>query len=182
MKRIWLAAAVLVTLCFGAAYITLRQSLRLGANDPQISMTQDAAATVRRDSKPSDLLSGRVEMAYSMAPFVIVYDKMGNVVTGNGFLDGEIPVIPIGVLRHTPIHGTHAVTWQPTAGVRIAAVSASAGQYFVVSGRSLAVVEDHIQSLTQYAVCAWLIVMAGLGAIYVIVNRTSVDLKRRKDS
>jgi hypothetical protein len=180
MQRIWLAAAVLITLCFGVGYTAIQQALRLGANDPQISMAQDAAAAIRRHDKLSDFLSGRVEMAYSMAPFVIVYDKMGNVVGGNGFLNGEIPVIPIGVLQHTPARGTHAVTWQPASGVRIAAVSARAEQYYVVSGRSLTVVEEHIQSLTQYILCAWLVVMVGLSAAYAAVNRTSTSLKRRK--
>ncbi|HEV7454162.1 MAG TPA: hypothetical protein VGO07_02790 [Candidatus Saccharimonadales bacterium] len=182
MKRIWLAAAVLVTLCFGVGYTAIQQALRLGANDPQISMAQDTATAIKRDNKLSDLLSGRIEMAYSMAPFIIVYDKMGNVVTGNGLLNSEIPVIPIGVLQHTPALGTHAVTWQPAAGVRIAAVSAGAGQYYVVSGRSLTVAEEHIQSLTQYTLCMWLVVMVGLGAAYIMVNRTPAGLTRRKVS
>jgi hypothetical protein len=170
-KRVWLVAALFITGFFGILYIAIQQSLRLGANDPQVSIAQDVAAAVDRNRKPADILADHVEMAYSMAPFVIIYDKSGTVVSGNGYLNGEIPVIPYGVLQHTPKDGTHFVTWSPAKGVRIAAVSAMSRDYYIVSGRSLAVTEDHIRTVTQIALCAWLITMAGLAEAYIIANR-----------
>ncbi|HSX16739.1 MAG TPA: hypothetical protein VLH86_01410 [Patescibacteria group bacterium] len=170
-KRIWLGAAVAVTFFFGILYVAVQQALRLGANDPQISMVQDAAAALKQNRKPADLFSGHVEMSYSMAPFVIVYDKLGNAVASNGYLDGKIPTIPFGVLQHTPEQGAHAVTWEPKPGVRIASVSAQAGDYYAVGGRSLTVVEGHIESLTAYMLGAWLLTMVAGGAACFFITQ-----------
>lgn len=168
-RRIWLIAAILVTMLFGVLYVAMQQCLRQGANDPQVSMAQDATMELDRQRDPTsfNFNDTAVDIAYSMAPFILVYDRAGNVVAGNGMLDGEIPKIPFGVLQHTPPHDTHAVTWQPRDGVRIAAVSIQARDYYVVVGRSLYVVESHIQLVTMYVASAWLLTMSGLAVAYV---------------
>jgi hypothetical protein len=42
--RAWLPIAVVTAAFCGLAYLTVQQSLRQGANDPQIQMAEDAAA------------------------------------------------------------------------------------------------------------------------------------------
>jgi len=174
-KRIWTLAAVFLTLCIGVFYVAIQQALRLGANDPQISIAQDVAAALQQNRKPADMLTGRIEIPYNMAPFVIIYDNMGNVVAGDGYVDGDIPIMPFGVLQRTSEGTVHTVTWEPKPGVRIASVSTRAGNYYVVSGRSLLVVEDHIASVTTYAGMVWLLSMATIGAAFLIVERPWVQ-------
>jgi hypothetical protein len=170
-RRVWVAAALLITCSFAALYIAVQQALRLGANDPQAAIAQDVADAIGSNRKSE--LSDHIDVRYSMAPFVVVYDKNGTAVSGTGYLDGELPAIPFGVLQHTPTSGAHTVTWAPLPGIRIAAVSVQAHGYYVVSGRSLATTEDHIKQVGQFMLCAWLLTMAGIGTAYVIVSQPS---------
>lgn len=163
--RIWLGGIIGISCLFAVVYVAVYQALRWSANDPQLSITQDTAAAVQQNKQPASLTAGRVDAEYNMAPFVIVYDSMGNVVAGNGYVDGSIPLMPLSVLAHAPSDGgAHSITWEPKKGVRIASVSVRAGTYYVTSGRSLFVVESHIRSLTQYMVATWLITVVTLAA------------------
>lgn len=144
-----------VTVVFGAIYITQQQSLRIGANDPQIQIAEDAVAALNADSVPESFMNGKVDMSNSLAPFVIIYDKSGKVVGGTGYLDGKIPVVPLGVLENSKGKDYNGVTWQPKSGVRIASVGVAAKNYYVLSGRSLNEVEKRIDSLFNYVIFGW---------------------------
>jgi len=41
----WLPRAVTIIAVFGGIYLTVQQSYRMGANDPQIQMTEDRPGT-----------------------------------------------------------------------------------------------------------------------------------------
>jgi hypothetical protein len=150
-KRVlWLGLALLVTLMTLVVYVAVQQSLRIGANEPQRSMAQDVARDLENHKQPQSLTNGYIDMRSNMAPFIIIYDKFGKVVAGNGYLDNSIPQVPIGTLAATKGHKINAVTWQPADKVRIASVSVEAGDYYVLGGRSLSIVEKQIRSFTQW--------------------------------
>ncbi|HUC89955.1 MAG TPA: hypothetical protein VMR45_04080 [Patescibacteria group bacterium] len=172
-KFVWGTITLGVTFIFAAFYVTVQQSLRRSANDPQISMVQNAAAKLDAGGKPAAILAGKIDVSYDMAPFIIIYDINGNVVAGNGYLDGSIPHIPIGVLNHAKINKVHTVTWQPDSGIRIASATTKSQNYYVVSGRSLATTDSNIDSMGLYAASAWLITTAAIAGSYLLVQRRS---------
>lgn len=145
MKKliVWLAAFGVVAIMFGTIYAAVQQAQRSEANYPQVQLAKDLASGVNQGYDPTLLVYGKVDMGKSLAPFTIVYDKVGKVVISNGFLDGKVPKPAFGVLRAAQGKEYNAVTWQPKDGVRIAAVSVAAKNYYVLSGRSLHEVEKN---------------------------------------
>ncbi len=141
----WLPlAAVAVILC-GLIYVVAQQSLRLGANDPQIQMAEDAADALTHNATLDQVMpAGMVDVGRSLAPFMIVYNDQGQVLAPSGVLHGATPPLPRGVLDYARQHGQNRLTWEPEPGVRIAAVvvrvEGRAGG-FVLAGRSLREVE-----------------------------------------
>ena len=161
MKRahIWLLLTLLsvITVLFGTIYAVGQQTLRQSANDPQISQAEDIAAQLGTGAAPTGLVQGSVNIASSLSPFVIIYDVYGRPVAGSGYLDGKLPVIPKGVLTAAKNRHYHAVTWQPSANVRIAAVSVAANSYYVVGGRSLQEIEVRERLVLELAVLGWML-------------------------
>jgi hypothetical protein len=140
-----LVVLAVVTIIFGTIEVTVQQSLRMGANDPQIQLAEDAASALNDGASPLSLVQSKVDINKSLAPFVIIYDKSGHVVSGNGYLNGRLPTIPIGALTSSRGQDYSFVTWQPQNDVRLASVSVAANNYYVMSGRSLKEVEKREQ-------------------------------------
>ena len=162
--RLWLPiAAVAVGLCM-LVYLTVQQSLRQGLNDPQIQMAEDAAAAIGQGRAAVDLLpSTQVDVASSLAPFLIVYDDTGKVLASSAILHGQAPSLPAGVLEYTRTNGEDRVTWQPEAGVRIAAVVVrydGAQPGFVLAGRNMREVEKREAQTEQLCFLAIVAILA----------------------
>ncbi|HSX33346.1 MAG TPA: hypothetical protein VLF91_03355 [Candidatus Saccharimonadales bacterium] len=170
MKRFipWLTAVVLVSGIFLSMAGLVHQSLRGSANDPQIQMAEDTAAALQVAAQPQAVqqVQGTVTLGATLDPFVIIYDQTGKPVAGSGYLDGQLARVPIGVLQAAAGHPYHTVTWQPTATIRIAAVTVKAGSYYVLAGRSLQEVEKREQKTMQTAAVGWLAAMVVLAAAY----------------
>lgn len=156
----WLPIAVAVTLVIGISYVFVQQSYRQGANDPQIMMARDIAAAVGAGTPADQLVSkDTVDPSKSLAPFVTVTDADGKVVVSSMVLGTATPVPPAGALASAKTTGENRVTWQPRADARIAAVVVpvkGGPGGFVVAGRSLQVVEEREDQLTQMAGLGWI--------------------------
>jgi len=158
--RPWLLMAAVWS---GAAFALLlveHQSLRLQANDPQVQMAEDAAARLGEGAPPAAVLPGGadVEIARSLAPFLVVYDGAGAPVAGSGKLHGALPNLPGGVLEHARAQGGHRLSWQPEPGVRQALVVVPVrgrGAGFVVAGRSLREVEARKGQVLEFLGLLW---------------------------
>jgi hypothetical protein len=160
----WLPIGVAVALVIGASYLFVQQSYRQDANDPQIMMARDTAARIAAGVAATQLVSSQtVDPSSDLAPFVIVLDSAGKVVASDATLAGSVPVPPAGVLTAAKDTGENRVSWQPRADTRIATVvvpvKGSAGGW-VVAGRSLQLVEEREDQLTQ---------LAGLGLLGTLV-------------
>ena len=119
----FLPAIVLATIGCGIVYAAVQQDLRQGADDPQHQLAEDAVARLTAGDSPTAVVgTGRVDIASSLDPFVIVYDPTGAVLASGGRLGGVAPVPPAGVLATAIQAGSDRVTWQPRSGVRIATV------------------------------------------------------------
>lgn len=160
----WLPLAVVIVALAGLAYLLVQQTYRHLANDPQIQMAEDGAVLRAEGSRPEDLLpASQVDLASSLAPFVIVYDEDGKVLASSASLHGQAPALPDGVLAYTRAHGEDRITWQPEPGVRIAAVIAAvkgAGGGFVLAGRSMREVETREDQALSITVIAILVTLA----------------------
>ena len=159
----FLPVAVLATLCCGLVYAADQQNLRSGANDPQIQMTQDAASALDAGAQPTSLVSvSRVDVAHSLAPFLVIFDSSGRVLATDGQLDGHDPIPPSGVLASAANNPPDIVTWQPRGGVRIAAVVVPWQGGTVLAGRSLAQVEIREDNALLIVLAAWLAMLVAL--------------------
>ena len=165
---IWLPVTAAATVVILLIFVAVQQDLRLGANDPQIQMAEDAAAHLDAGASPTAVLPGEhIDMAHSLAPFVIVFDRQGQPLASSVALRGETPLPPPGVFTSVPNNGRNEVTWQPAPGVRSAAVVVAYAHGYVLAGRSLRVVEERESSLGNSAIVAWLgmFVFTGLAAL-----------------
>jgi hypothetical protein len=154
----WLPLAVGITILAGLAYGLDQQNLRQGADDPQTQLAEDAAARLGAGASVDSVVvrtGTPVDIARSLAPFVIVYDSNDRPLASTAVLDGAVPIPPQGVTASARDHEDH-VTWQPRAGVRIAAVLVAYRGGAVLAGRSLRVVEQREDDALGVAVAGWL--------------------------
>lgn len=163
--------AIAVTATFGLVYLVAQQGLRSGANDPQRQMAEDAAAQLDRGAAPVDVVGdGPIDIAGSLAPFVVVYAADRSVLATDGQLDGASPLIPKGVLDAARDNGSNAVTWQPRPGVRIATVTIPWRDGTVMAGRSLRIVEEREAAVGVLTGVAWLMTLLAVAAACLIVT------------
>jgi hypothetical protein len=159
----FLPVAVLATLCCGLVYTAVQQDLRMGANEPQVQMAEDAARALDTGAQPSSLVgSTKVDVADSLAPFVVIFDTSGNVLATDGTLDGHDPVPPLGVLDAARQNPPNRVTWEPRDGVRVATVTVPWSGGTVMAGRSLREVERQEDDILLLAGAAWVAMLIAL--------------------
>jgi hypothetical protein len=170
--RRWLPLAVVITAMSGLVYVAVQQALRLDANDPQIQMAEDAAEALARGGTVASVLpADQVDLARSLAPFVIVLDDAGAPLASSGQLHGQIPAVPAGVFEYVRRHGEDRITWQPEPGVRIATVvvgHTGTKPGFVLAGRSLRETEKRENLVEMLAGTAWIITL--FGSLVVVVG------------
>ena len=152
-----------------------QQILRMNANDPQVQLAHDAAVQLE-DGKTVENVVGtdNVNLAQSLASFVIIYNKSGDPVAGSGYLDGAWPKVPLGVLKAAEGQSDNRVTWQPQSDVRLASVTVAAKNYYVLSGRSLREVENREQRIMLLALAGWAMTLT-VTAVALILRRRYVD-------
>ena len=160
--RVWLPFVVIITAFCALAYGTVQQSLRQGANDPQIQMAEDAAAALDEGAGVDAVVpTQQVEFSRSLAPFLVVYDANAKPVASSGLLNGQMPDYPIGALQAAKQSGENRVTWQPDANVRIASVAVPFKSGYVVAGRSLREVENREAQTQLMAFGVWVVSLIG---------------------
>jgi hypothetical protein len=90
--RVWVPFAVVICAFSGLAYITVQQSERQAANDPQIQLAEDAAAALDSGASIDSVIpKAQVEMSKSLAPFIVLFGVDGKPSASSGLLNGQIP-------------------------------------------------------------------------------------------
>jgi len=157
----WLPLAVATAGLSMLVYLTAQQSLRQGANDPQIQMAEDAAQTLNAGGTAGSVLpTDKVEIANSLAPFMMIFDNSGNVLGSSASLHGAVPSYPSSILDYTRQNGEDRGTWQPEAGVRMATVAVRYNNGVVMAGRSLREVEIRETNMENISVAAMFAILA----------------------
>jgi hypothetical protein len=157
--KYWLPLAAVISMLSVVIYLTVQQDLRIGANEPQVQLAEDAAAALTNQQAADSVVpAGKVDIAVSLAPYLLVYDASGKVLASNAVLNEASPTIPAGVFDFARQHGDNRVTFQPEPGVRsalvIVPVAGGQGGY-VVAGRSLREVEKRIDLLGLQVGAGW---------------------------
>jgi len=175
----WLPIAAVVVVLSAVIYATVQQSIRTGADDPQLQIAGDLAAQLGGGAAPGSLLGpAKVDLATSLAPYAIVFDQSGAVLASTGVLGGSTPTPPPGVLRAARDH-RNDLTWEPKDGVRSAIVvqpwRAGDRTGTVLVGRSLTEVEKRETTLL------WLTAAGTAGGLAVTAAAcvVAVWLRRR---
>ncbi len=161
----WVGAAAIITVIFGSMFVVVQQAQRSDADYPQLQLAQDASTSLNKGTKSIALTQNKVEMTKSLAPFINIYDSKGKIEAGSGLLDGVLPEMPVGALKAADNKYFHRFTWQPKPGVRIAAVVVSGENRYILSGRSISMVEQN-ETTTLYVTAAGevisLLLLAGI--------------------
>lgn len=159
----------LTTFVAGTAVVISHQVLRLSANDPQIQLAEDAAQRLNSGDDAAHVIPDRkVDMAASLAPFVIVCDDAGQPLVASATLDGVIRTPPLGVFQFVRSHGKEVLSWQPRPGVRIASVVVRTSTGFVVAGRNMREMEIRKDKVTELALVGWLAASAALTFLWLV--------------
>ncbi|MFI5205430.1 MAG: hypothetical protein ACHQVK_00670 [Candidatus Paceibacterales bacterium] len=158
--KFFIPLAVLITGLSGLVYWVVQQDIRIGSYEPQIQMSEDAAARISAGEDPVKVVpTDSVEITKSVAPYVIVFDENGKVLATDARLNGKAPTVPQGVLDYAKVHNQDRVSWQPMSGVRSAIIvtkfSNSKISGTVVSGRSLREPEKRVEMLGLQVLLAW---------------------------
>lgn len=177
--RKWIVGCFILSISFGLTYLTVQQSYRQNANDPQIQMSEDMANNLQNGAEVNSLVSAtKIDISKSLNNFIIIFDDSGKQIYSEAFLDHQVPTPPSGVFAYTRQNKQDRFTWQPKEGVRIAAVMTrfdGGNKGFVLAGRSLKEVEKRKDILFQNVVIAWVISNFGLLAIIWLLPRNKYD-------
>lgn len=171
----WIPLGVAVTLLSLIVYGVVQQAIRLGANELPKQMAEDAATDIVRGITPKAVIPKvNVDMAASLAPFMIVYDDRGSILATSVELDGKVPELPVGVLASARERRVDNVTWQPKPGVRSAVsivryVGDKPG--FVLAGRSLRQIEILEDKILLDVIIGWAVTMAATLFAYYLLRR-----------
>ena len=169
---VFLPLAVVATGLAGLVYLVAQQDGRWMANEPQVQLAEDAAARLDAGGAPGDQVGpASVDIARSLAPFVVVYGTADTILATDGTLDGQPPAVPAGVLASARATGRDAVTWQPRPGVRIATVTVAWNGGTVLAGRSLRLVEERADWLEMIVGSGWLATLVALAVAAGAVAR-----------
>jgi hypothetical protein len=157
----WIPLAVGVTVLSLLGMGIAQQVIRTGADDPQVQMSDDAATMLNAGAPPDTVIPARVvDIGQSLVPYLMVFDRSGQLVASSAQLHRQAPAFPESVFGSVTGGRADKITWQPEAGVRSAVVVQRWNGGYVVAGRSMRRDEERISGLEQLAVAGWLVALA----------------------
>jgi hypothetical protein len=167
---VWVPVVVVATVILVLIFAVGQQNLRMGANDPQVQMAEDAAARLNAGATPISIVEPQpVDMARSLAPFLIVFGLNHQPQASSAVLGGQTPLPPGGVFDRLSGAARSEITWAPRPDVREAAVIIPYRNGYVLAGRSLRLIEQREDALGQLTILFFfvMLVASGLAALAV---------------
>jgi hypothetical protein len=170
-----IAAIIVATILFGTVYVVAQQLDRLWANDAPLRLASQVGAELRAGQSTTLDAQSHVDLAQSLAAFVVIEDAQGNPSAGSGFLHGSLISLPTGVLASAAASGQDDVTWEPRSDLRFATVTLRVGDKFVTAGQSVKPSEDRDRTVRLLVGLGWLVAMLVLSGVwfwsYLVANR-----------
>lgn len=173
--RSWAPVAIGLTAVCVLVYAAAQHGLRSSLDDPQLQFAQDAASRLVDGISAKAAAAGApVDVAASLAPWVMVYDAGGKPIAGAAKFQGAAPSFPKEFFELAAREGENRATWQPRHDVRVAAVveywRSKKASGFVVTGRNMREVEARIDSLRTQVAFGWVLALAAtFVATYLLV-------------
>lgn len=164
----WIPLAVLTVLLCGTVFAAIQSDLRSGADDPQFQMATDARIGLESGASARSLVpAAQIDIAQSLAPYLVIYDTNGQPVASSATLHGQPLTPPSGVFDYARTHTMDRLTWMPEAGVRSAIIVMRYNGGYVLAGRSLRQVEQREDDalLLIGALCALTLVVTFLATV-----------------
>jgi hypothetical protein len=175
---VWVPLAVAITGISAVVYGAVQQDLRQGANDPQVQMAEDAAVRLDAGATPDAVLPPEsVELSTSLRPFIMIFDRNGQLVASSATLNGQTPPFPPSVFDNAARTGQDRITWQPESGVRSATVVQPWRDGFVVAGRSLRLVEERENQILLLSGFVWLMTLGATAVAAVFMALIDTPLR-----
>ncbi len=165
----WIVGVVVITFALGTVYVVAQQLNRQTADQPGEQLMSQVASELSSGSDATIRSLPRVDLAASLAPFVVVYDGNGHPIDGNGYLDGSLAQPPTGVIAAATVSGSNRVTWQPRPGLRFATVEVKSGDRVVMGAISLIPAEQRIDSVGLLVAAGWIGAMLAGGVIALLL-------------
>jgi hypothetical protein len=166
-------AAIIITVILLAAYISVQQSYRNAANDPQIQMARDISIALTNGKSIDKFIpADTIDIAQSLSPFTEIFDHNGNPLQSTGYLNESFPQPPAGVFEFTKANTEDILTWQPQPDARMAMVfeKVNTGNIgFVAVGRSLKETEVRESNLVKMIGLTWIACM-GVLLVHLLVQ------------
>ena len=173
--KYWVGAAIILTALVFFVSVAVQQVIRQSANDPQVQMAEDTAAKLAKGQSAQVIIpKDNVDIATSLATYIIVFDANGKPIASSAQLNGQTPTIPSGVFDSVRKNGEDRITWQPQDGVRSAIVVTQfkgSNSGFVLVGRSLREAERLEDNLMGLFIFNWLFLLLLALPIVAIVFR-----------
>ena len=167
--RHWLPFAVMGLALVLLINITLQQSYRQAANDPQIQLAEDAVNAINAGALPESQVSNQpVNISESLDTVLIVTNLKGVILASSARIGTDLPIPPLGSLTNG-----HRFTWQPQSGVRMAAVVvrySADGSGYVIASRNIREVEQREDNLNLVTAIDFLGLLVGVFIVLVLVN------------
>jgi hypothetical protein len=161
-------AAIITTVILLAVYISVQQSYRSAANNPQIQMAKDISIALANGKSINKFIpADTIDIAQSLSPFTEIFDHNGKPVQSTGYLNESFPQPPAGVFEFTKANNEDILTWQPQPAARMAMVfeKVNAGNIgFIAVGRSLKETEVRESNLVKTLGLTW---VACIGVLLV---------------
>lgn len=173
--RLWLLSVAIGSGLIVFSYTAVQQSLRLGLNDPQWQLAEDAAYQLSQGASPSSVIpSSVVDESRSLAPFVTIVDDNVQVLASSGKIGDTVPLPPASSFPDAQKRGNNWFTWQHDNNtVRDATVilpyhHGTASGYVLVA-RSMKQVENTIGHITVLAGLTFIGVLLAPALILLVV-------------
>jgi len=153
-------------------YLLFRQTLRSTADATLIQMADEGAVSLSHGQTPDFfIVKQRIDLATSLSPFTIIYNKKQLPIAANVVLDGVVPTLPTGVLIHADGKKINKVTWQPKNKVRAAIIVipfSGKQKGYILVGRSLLEVEKQNQIVLVFSLLSWGVSIGVLCGLFFI--------------
>jgi len=175
-RRMWrqfIPLAVAVTLLCALMYLGFQQMYRANLNDPQIQIASDVRSALNAGAEPKNIITpgNQINVANSLATFVIIYGKDKKPVAASGHIKDKIPSLPDGVFSNVDKNKEVRITWEPQKDVRIAAVVEKSNNNYVLVGRSMKEVENRIGIMGMQILIAWAAILILVYGSVLLVNQ-----------
>ncbi len=168
VARRWTPFTVVTTALYLFATLAMIDGARSVAYDSprEIARNIDLALDEGTDFKLFNS-TRPVQIGKSLTPYVLLFDMNGTPMGGSGSVSGNFPVPPRSVFDAALERGEYDFVWEPTPSAKEAVVAryhSGKNAAFVLSGRSLTLVDARIRDIAFRSTIFW---AATLFALFV---------------